>query len=162
MYFTSVKSSFNPKYFANFSFSVFNDTNGVSRINGTGTLKEDFIRTLHFLTLKMKLRNEDEDYRREIVKSTIDTCSMSESTFGNLISQHLVETVSKYSNTPLTCPVKAGFYYGRNMPLFFNVSLPDFLGHRIQWELSVVDKGQKSNKSPMLQLFTLKFYGVTD
>jgi len=158
-YYTSVKSNFNSKFFANSSISVFNDTDGTSRMNTSFVFKEEFARTVGFITTKIKMLEDDKDYQRDVMKKTLDYCSLSEGLFGNFLARKFMDLVANYSNVPLSCPVKAGSYYGTNVPVL-NIDAPFIFRDGLQWEFAVTFKGKKTNSSRLLQLFSWTFQGT--
>lgn len=160
LYYTSIKSSFNEKYYANSTMSVFNDSSGASMLSGSAVLMESFAKTVSFVTLRIKLNDQDEEYQREVLQSTIDTCTVSKGLFGTIFVKQFIENVANYSNLPLSCPVRAGTYYGTNVPLP-KVFLPQFIfTNNLQWEIVCILKARKTKSSRLVHHITWVVRGI--
>lgn len=159
--FHSLQSNFNPDFYPSFSAILFNDTEGVQRVNLSLTLNTDFFRTTNYLEFRFFADKASEISSRNGFKGTIDSCKVSKGVFGNFIIQMVANNIEKYSNYSFECTLKKGSYYVRNFPLKFdNIPQSFFIEGRKNFEISLAVKGRASiAKSPLVNMFLMKFFG---
>lgn len=133
---------------------------GKSRMNFTGYLKEDLAKTVVFFVIKAKHREQDKDYQKELLRSTTDTCSMSEGIIGNILVKRIIENIQKFSNLRPECPQKSGFYFGWSVPVMNGELIPGWMIVKSRYEASVTIKSKPTKLRPMIHLVTIKLYGL--
>ena len=156
----SSQSSSNPDYISNFSLKVFNNTNGISCFNATGSLDVPALKILIYVTLKGKSIEALKVYDEVILKGVLDSCKLSQGIFGNFIAQFVVENLHKYSNIKIECPQKRGFYYVSNFPLETD-HIPIYLNifRNRKFEFSLTMKVKLRDIKQLVYLFTMQFEG---
>lgn len=156
----SVKFNINPRYASNLSMVVFNDTNGLSKFNLTGTQLVDFKRTFLMFNVAFKSNEASKTFDKEVYKGTADVCILTKGFFGNLIVRNMVEILDSYSNFKLECPQKKGFIYVYNYPMDSDRYYPKFMFLTPRsYEFTVVLKAKIENVRATALVVTIKFYG---
>jgi Protein of unknown function (DUF1091) len=165
MYLHSSQYYVHPDYGANFTLSVYNDSQGISRFSGSGTLLREILK-VKIGVVSLAKRNGSQEYSQVIFKTEVDLCRMQKGIFGNLAFKILKESFESNSNLDLKCPVKKGFYFCKDFPMLDVQKLPIFVIHAVKgnsrdWQLTVTFKG-KSEKSKTIELLlNVRFYGRT-
>jgi Protein of unknown function (DUF1091) len=155
MYPDSVEYKFNPRYLSAFEMEVFNDTEGISRINLTSSLKTTFERVLIFVQSKKKNQMNDKHYDKELYKATINICEASKGLFGMFFFKNIMAEAEKYTNFTFVCPIKPNKYHAANIPYggeFFNSSF--FLDFKVVFiEICLIQLDRRHFKPSESTLF---------
>lgn len=159
MFFTSAESTFNPIYVKDFQLVPFNDTNGASFLNSSGTLLVDFNQALVPFVLKTKVNVNDQEFNKIIFRGKIDTCKVADGVFGNFLVRFLMENLEKFSNLTLACPHKKNFYYAHNLPALDDSFIPGFFPrNRFQWQITITVNAKV--KKTFVQIMSIRLYGI--
>lgn len=160
IYFLSTDYQFNPSYAENFTTVVFNDTEGISRVNMSGYLKTGFATAIVSIMLA-GIDDNPREYSNVFFKGTVNTCKISSGIFGNVFVSFLMQYLPKHSNFRFDCPQEKGFYYLANMPIIDGRFLPPFLvGRSGRWMYSLGVKIKIPKVKSPVHLYSLKFFGI--
>lgn len=142
------------------SISVFNGSDGMSRVNITTTLKVDLLKVSTMFSLMGKTYENSKEFDHLILKGNIDSCKVSNGTFGNFIVQMIAENLEKYSNFRFECPLKKADFYAINFPVDMKYIPYYFLANPQKWELTSTIRAKVKNTKSLVLICTIKFYGV--
>jgi Protein of unknown function (DUF1091) len=149
-----------PKFVSNFSIAVFNDSDFISRINWTMLIKEDLQEMIFSITYRMIFNDKTGP---QTFRAKLDFCKIANGATGSFPAKNIVEMVAEYSNFRFTCPVKKGFYYARNFPVFDLKAYPVFFmrpkSTRIEWESTT--NVRVKGKAGIKVMGTIRIYGAT-
>jgi len=140
------------------TFLVFNNSNGESMLNSTGTLLKD----LKQVTLSYRLSPAavSDHNVHNIIQGKIDPCKVQKGMFRGFMVRIIQESLSKYSNYKLQCSLARGFYYFTNMKID-DSNLPlHFLGQQIKFAFQYAIKGKISNQKAMVEVYKFKINGI--
>lgn len=156
----SVQFNANPTYIANLSIAVFNDTEGVSRVNFTLMQIVDFVKVYVSISLLGASDEKSNDYNQQILKGNIDTCSVSKGTMGNFIIKMIADSIKKYSNYRFACPQVKGFYHAHNFNVSADEHVPYYLiGRGGKFKFSATVKAKIANVKSAANIMSVEFYG---
>lgn len=159
IYLHSLNFTVNPSFGANVSMSVFNDTSGVSCFNMSGVLLVD----LKKIVFSADVKSSDDDgisYNNQIMKANADVCTIFKGIVGNFIIRLMTDSVEKYSNLKIQCPMKAKSLYISNFPMVDDTFFPPLLLGRIRkWEISAAVKAATGNVRTLNPVFNIKIRG---
>lgn len=162
IYLQSVQLSVDPRYCSNVTAFVFNDTEGMSRFNGTADLKVDVLRGLATGSIFMK-SSTTKEYDRLIFKTHVDACNLKKGIIGSFVVQMILENLEKHSNLAIPCPLKKGFLYAANFPVGDVSMIPrGIIGLSGEWMAIGSVKGKIDRKKPMVEFGTYRMYGSTE
>lgn len=105
----------NPKYIADASFSVFNGSDMVSRMNMTVDLRVDLEKPSVLFTVKVKYSKTT---YTEINRGRIDPCEVQKGIVSNFFRRTIAKAIEESSNYQFTCPQKKGFLYFVNAKVY--------------------------------------------
>lgn len=141
---------------------VFNDTDGVSRMNSSAMQLMDFKKVFVHITVMGQSNEASRVYDVTYFKGTIDECNIARGVVGNFIIKMITENLEEYTNFRYVCPQKKGFYYFTNFPAPNDKNFPPFLyGKGGSWEVVAVVRAKVENSKAMVHVITMKIYGVT-
>jgi Protein of unknown function (DUF1091) len=150
----------NPTYVGNFSFAIFNDTEGVSRFNLSMTQKVIVLKYLGYVNWKGSENPSSKVYDKDILKANFNTCKISKGVIGNFFVKIVTDRLIEHSNFNMSCPQREGFYHATNFPIAQIDHLPtSFIGSFRNWELILTMKAKVSSSKALVHIMTLKFYG---
>lgn len=107
----------NPEFISNATLQVFNDSDGVSRVNFTSRLKVDIVRPAIFITISTR-KSGSRVYDDVYYKGQVDLCKMQNGTFTNFIMKVVAIAIEKHSNFRFECRQEKKFVYITNLPAF--------------------------------------------
>lgn len=147
---------------SNFSFVVFNDTEGLSRVNVTALQKVDFGRIL-ILVVMMGKETPTSDFNKLLIKGTLDSCKVSTGFLGSFVSKMIVDSLAQYSNWTFGCPQKGQYFSGHNFPVFDAVNLPySLIGLDGDFEVLVNVKVKVARVKSLVAAFSIRIRGSSD
>lgn len=135
---------------------VFNDTDGISRLNGSVSSKVDFkeLRVLFAILGKAK---QSEEYDKTYLRANIDTCNINKGMMGNFLQTVLRKIMLEHSNYHFGCPVKKGTYYAINVPAVDDKLLPMYIfATSGEYQLELTVRGKLGNMKGMVHVATVK------
>lgn len=141
-----------------FHFDVFNDTNGVSRANVSGSTLVQFENVAASFKALGKTNEATNTFDKTMLSGTINFCSISKGTVGYFFLNFDQETLRKYSNFSFDCPQKKGFYYASNFPMLDDQQIPPFLRISGTNEVHVLIKGKIKNVKSMVLVGSFRAY----
>lgn len=160
MYFHASYSVLNPMFVDHMTVDVFNDTNGVSKLNMTVSQIVDLPKAVSFFVLSVKNHPKDKDFKKEVLRSSADHCKLANGIFGNFIVKKIVELLEETSNFTYTCPQRKGFYHVTNFAVL-DLSLPVYMvGLAGDFELVVTVKAKVSKSKTLAHVFTVRVIGA--
>lgn len=149
----------NSAYISVSSLKVFNDSQGVSRLNLTLSLTTDMMIFTADASLRSKSEENLRDYNNEVLRSRLNLGKISEGIIGNFFVKFFVDNVKDYSNFKLSTPLKADEYYFRNFPVVDDSYLPRFNTKDVHYFLSLVFKGKPRKSKALKNIATIKMFG---
>lgn len=159
LYYTSVQSKVNPAYITNYSFKVYNDSQGISRFNATGTIVKELSRILLFYELKGK-PYDPRLGEYTICKSKMDVCKAATGVIGAIVAEQMMEIMQDYSNYTFSCPQKKGTYHTHEFPIVDTSVIPKlFIGKPGSWDFSVVAKAKVPKMRGWVEFLAAKIFG---
>lgn len=164
-YFKSAGSWSSTKHVENFGFAVFNDSDGTSRFNFTGSLLVDLGRLMLTFDLKKKTSLDAKDYEIDVYHGNVDSCNVAKGMVGNYLINFILAGLKEYSNFVIECPLRKGFYYITNFPVPKQVQdfIPKFIPQPSQnsaWVLTITARA-KIQKGATFRVFLMKIHGLT-
>lgn len=151
---------FDPKYVSDGNLVVFNDTNGISRFNWTGNQLVDFVVVVSEIEIKGKTDKQSNNYDKILFKGSIDNCDISKGAIGNFVAQWISTHVDKYSNYKFECPLKKGFLYAVNFPVFEDKFIPyAVIGFAGRFVMAVVIKAKVEGVEGLVHVTSTRIYG---
>lgn len=160
IYLHTYKASFGKSVVTNVSLKFFNDSNGVSRFNMSGRITSTLQNPTVTTSVKFKTSDGAENYDKEILRTTVNYCKVSEGVLGNFLVRYVMDSLKDHSNFTVFCPFYAGFYYAENFPVPSDKFMPFFPSavKKLDWELTSVYKGKMGKK--MIELAKVRVFGV--
>jgi Protein of unknown function (DUF1091) len=165
IYLYSSKITTNPKLIENASFSVFNGSDGVSRLNVSVFLKVDLARPSTMIECNGKL--EGSLRTNEIYRGQIDPCQVQKNWFLSFFIKASAASIKEFSNYRFDCPHKKGLYYASNFPVFdFKKEFPLIAmtqaNTSTEFEYTIIysAKIQKQQKVVKEHVLTAQIYGI--
>jgi hypothetical protein len=128
-------------------------------------------------TLSLPKDNNDKNYERNLVHSTINVCKMLNGVMGNFLSKMIMERLKKFATFDLKCPfakvrggsssvsgsdfiIFQGHYVVSNFTLS-NTFIPSYLLlNDIKYMIVAKLNGKVANHKGLVHLFTVKTYGT--
>jgi Protein of unknown function (DUF1091) len=155
-----VNSTFNPKFVSNFNLEIFSDAYNVSRFNMSGTVTKELTKVLILYSSKSKNNPNVDIFDREVTKGSIDFCKVATGSLLSLAFQNVFDSLKENSNLPLSCPLKPGFFFARNIKAVTVDELPKLL-RIFDFDFEVVQtfKGMTASMKKFANLVTLTFRG---
>lgn len=155
----------NPEYFANFSMRVFNDSNGVSRLNASGVLLVDLTQYVAHLSVMHRTKGNAE-YSKLSFKGCVDLCRVQKGVLVNYVIKYLAQELDQFSNYRFQCPMVKGFYFAADFPAPGISSLSIFTlknkDRSPEFEFTAVVKAKRdSKKKGSEHVLTLRVNGKT-
>lgn len=151
---------FNPRYLPEYTLTVFNDSDGVSRFNCTARLTTKFLTPTLNLELRIKTGKQDKNYNLEVLNIRLTVCKISKGILGSFVIRHFTENLKNYSNFTVTCPLKPDSYHFVNFPAIDKSYLPlSLLRKDLQWLSIATIRGKPAKSKQMVHLLTNRFYG---
>jgi Protein of unknown function (DUF1091) len=140
---------------------VFNDSEGISRINASGYLKADLINIVYIGDVYNQ-KSGHKEYDQLLFKSHINGCNVKKGAIGNFIIQTIMENYKKYTNFDIPCPQKKGFLYSTNYPIADASLIPRWLiGSRTVMVVTKL-KGKFEKNKPMVDIGSFRFFCSLD
>lgn len=144
----------------NYTASVYNGSDGVSRINIVASV----IKRLAFIevvtTYSGKQHQNDEKYAKVYFNGSFNTCDLTESLKTNFILKMVVDNLEKYSNYTFRCPEEPGIYHVNDFPAIGDQYLPHhLLGTSGAWKFTIHSTASVLKSEAMTHLLTLNLYG---
>jgi Protein of unknown function (DUF1091) len=161
----SVQFNSNPAQVTNMSMNVFNESDGMSKLNATGFITNDLLRIVISFVLNRKPDGKHNDLL--LLNTNFDTCKVQHGTLGNFMAKMLSDQMHQYSNYKFECPLKKGWYFINAFPINLAMDyiprqlMGIYLGKRLEWEASLSVKGKTSKSSSLVHIFTMKIHGFT-
>jgi hypothetical protein len=144
----------NTAFIANMSLKVFNDTNGISKVNTSGTSLEEFQKMIIDVELWVKGVRQTEFTR--FIKVPINTCEIKRFK-SNVLVKIFIDSLERHSNLQLSCPQKRGTYYAynfevsdENLPLIFASG---------DWYVTALVKGAIEKKKGLKNIISITMHG---
>jgi Protein of unknown function (DUF1091) len=138
---------------------LFNDTQGIPRVNQSGIYPE-FEKTVFKFTLTGKFKEEKSENDRQLFSTTVDMCKF-QNGGGNFFVNFFLKQI-KDTNIGFFCPRPAGFYFVNNLVPPKADIIPRFVllaaKYISYWEATVVFKAKTKN-SKMTIVITINFQG---
>lgn len=152
--FTSSDFKANASYVGNFSFCVFNTSEGKSRLNLTMT------QLVNFQKMSIKLSFDWTNAGKKTYSLNIDICKMSRGTMGGLFVIMLHESLLRSSNIKFSCPQPKNFYYISNfIPIDKKLMPMVFFGFQGAFKITALMKVKTSSSKPFIGIFSLIIHG---
>jgi hypothetical protein len=165
IYLYSSKIITNPKFVENASFSVYNGSDGVSRLNVTVFLKVDLARPSVLIIDKGKM--EGLHYNKEFYRGQIEPCQVQKNWFLNFFVKANAASFKEFSNYRFDCPHKKGFYYALKFPVIdfakeFPLLAMTHANTSTEFEYSVIYSAKIQNKKKVVKehVLTAQMYGI--
>lgn len=150
--------SSNPLYTENATATVFNDSDGVSRMNFSAHQLVDLKKMFIFITITGESVRDSNKYDTSILNSKVDSCNVAKGIFGNFVIRVFSTTMGNYSNYKFTCPQKKGFYFIANLPLIETYMPQSIIRLTGRYATSIVLKGKVTESKPFSHILTIKFF----
>lgn len=148
----------NPAYGSNVTMSVFNDTSGLSCFNMSGVLLVDLKKI--FFSADIKSSDDGISYNKSIMKANVDVCTIFKGIVGNFIIRLITDSIDKYSNFKIQCPMEAKSLYISKFPMVDDTFFPPLLLGRIgKWEISAAVKAATGNVRTLNSVLSVKLRG---
>jgi len=141
----------------NFTFVVFNNSDGVSMINVTNTQIVD-VQKLS-ITFRLSPQNLKDQRTYKAIQGSIDPCKVSKGAFGGVIAKMVQFAIAKHSNYKFQCAQPKGFYYAYNFCLNDSIVPRKFFGDELKFEYESSVKGKLASKKHLVDFFSFKLYG---
>jgi len=154
--FYDIKYTSNPSLIANMTASVFNDSNGDSRINYTTTLLVDLARNLVIFSIAPP-ENQNPN---NVVQGNFDPCKVSKGVLGGFVVKMIQDSLDKYSNYKFGCGMKKGIYYGANFNVDDSMMPLHFFGQKLRFVADFNIKAKTTKQKSFVQVFALKVNGI--
>lgn len=155
LYFSDIKYTADPRYLTNFTFAVFNDSNGLMRMNISGTTKIEVLKFM--ISFEVNIQNKKTlEFDQPLLKGSVDSCKLQNGVLGNFIVKIMMNRLHKYSNYKFECPQKPGIYHLSNYPLLedsdkFPLFVEPLLGQSNKGKLKTVLRGKIARtKTPVV------------
>lgn len=113
---TSFQVSGDERLITDFTTLLYNDSTGMTYVNGSGRLTTDFLRGAADIVLKGWKDERRTGAERLIFKGNINICNFAKGVMGNFVSLIIYDYIDKYSNVKVQCPFPKGFYYVKPCP----------------------------------------------
>lgn len=148
----------NQNYYPDLTVIVFNDTDGISKLNFTGTLIKEIPRAFFSATIFLKNPNEKE-YNIQMMKLNVDTCNWHRGIFAQLCFD-LLSTYLEEESVTFGCPSQKELKVF-TVPVPITKDLPFFLLPKklMLFEAIGIVKDKIQNSRKMTTVFTLKLHG---
>ncbi|CRL04968.1 CLUMA_CG018314, isoform A [Clunio marinus] len=162
IYWSSVTNASNPTFFSDFNVNIFNDTDGITKLNLTFTQIEDMEKFIITIVIKQNSKKGMKDFDRELLRINADTCKQSQGTFKDYIVRSIYKDIRKYSTVKFSCPQPKGTFYLRKFILPGSIPFMDkFLRNAFRgyFEFSFLIRAKPFNKK-LADGFCVKVYGV--
>lgn len=158
-------SNVNQNFVSGLTAIVFNDSQGVSRLNVSGTLKQNITKLKLALTMMVMPENST-TYNKFMFRTEIDSCNIQRGAFGAFFAAMIGEILKNFSNMSKFCPIDKGLYYLSNFGVTGIEFLPQFItntreGNERKWEATLETKCKFANSKSLVRAITLKVYGTT-
>ncbi|KAG5679126.1 hypothetical protein PVAND_008718 [Polypedilum vanderplanki] len=155
--FISSESNYNTVVGDNITFTIFNDTNGISRFNASGATKIDFEKIVIDIELYGKDKMRTEFFR--FMKFSINSCEIQKHK-GNYLLKTVMEGLYKYSNYKFDCPQKKKNFTATNFE-FSDANLPVYILMRdgAFWQFKMIVKGLIKNQKSLTFICSLNIIG---
>lgn len=151
---------FDPKYVSDAKLVVFNDTNGISRFNWTGNQLVDMLLVVTEVEIKGKTDKQSNNYDKMMFKASVDNCDISKNVVGNFVTKWISTHLDQYSNYKFECPLKKGFLYAVNFPVFEDKFIPYAVtGFAGRFVLAATIKAKVEGVESFVHITTTKIYG---
>lgn len=151
----------NSEYLANATLNVFNDTDGLSMLNASGTLKVDLPKPMIYITVLTRSKGSRE--YQTYSKPTIDVCKVEKGVFGGFIVRTIASNIKNYSNFRFECPLKKQFFYVTNYPVFDIKVASLFLlkneNQSPEFDVTFTIKGKPAGKKSFVNIMTGRITG---
>jgi hypothetical protein len=151
--------NYDKKYISNGTFTAFNDTEGLSKLNTTMFFTQELKKMIW--SYAIMLRTTGREYDRLLNKGTIDTCNVQKGILGNMIVKYIKDSVDPaYSNFKYQCPQPPGLMYIYNFPAFDIKNLPRFLiaSSREELEFTAILRAKFSGVKGLAYVMSIKVY----
>lgn len=141
------------------SVSVFNDSEGVSRLNATMLVKKEMKSLV--INYEVRLRTISREYDFVFNKATIDFCNVARGVMGSMFIKYLKENSNENTtNCDFTCPFPAKTLYWRNFPIILPKYLPRGFGSKHDFEFVCNVKTKFNGTKKLVQFGSLKTTGT--
>lgn len=143
-----------------FEAELFTNSAGTACLNLTAEQLVDYANISMIIIVKGRLKNSVAD--REIYKGTINICNLANGAIGNFFSKIMSEGLINFSNFVASCPQPKNTYVVRNFPLDIDSYIPSVFLNLIRshLEVTVSSRGKVTKNTPMIPIFSLKFFGI--
>ena len=101
----NILSNVNPLY-ANFTYNIKKLSSGETAINISYYYAVDVFKNIIHVEINFQKDKNDRNYEKQILKSAINVCRMSEGTIGDFMAKMIMENIHQYMNFDLRCPFK--------------------------------------------------------
>ncbi|KAG5679128.1 hypothetical protein PVAND_008720 [Polypedilum vanderplanki] len=155
--FFSSELNYNTVVAENLTLKVFNDSNGISRLNVSGYGKNDYEKIIIDVEIYGKDKTQSDFVR--FLKCSINSCDLQKHK-GNFLLKTVIEGFNKYSNYKLECKQKKGFLYATNFE-FSDKNLPIYVLMRegVLWSIKIIVKGLIKNQKSLTFIGAAKIVG---
>jgi Protein of unknown function (DUF1091) len=96
-------SNVNPNY-ANFTQKIQKFDSGDTLVNITYYYAVNVVKLLIQFEFNVQKDKNDRSYERQLIKSTVNVCRMSQGVMGDFIAKMIMEDIHKFVDFNLTCP----------------------------------------------------------
>lgn len=158
MILTDIRHQVNTKY-VNQTVFLFKGPNNETLLNYTSDTYVDVLKLLALVSIAVPKDEKDKEFHRQIVKSTLDMCKLSEGVRGNFLANVFLEYFHESSDYAMSCPMKAGVSHMWN----FQVSdsfIPNYLltgTVRFLFDMNV--RAKIPNVKSFVHWYSVKFIG---
>lgn len=98
----------------------------------------------------------DKDFQKELLRSTINLCKIKQGVMGNFFIKLFLENFEKSSDYKMECPFKKGKSSIKNMEI---TDIPNYLFQSFKFIATVTTKVKTPNNKNLVHLYTIKAYG---
>lgn len=100
----------------------------------------------------------DNDFQKEVLRSTINLCKIKKGVMGNFFIKLFLENFEKSSDYKMECPFKKGKSSIKNMEIT-DKYIPTYLFQSIKFIITVTTKVKTPNNKNLVHLYTVKAFG---
>ncbi|CRK94225.1 CLUMA_CG007740, isoform A [Clunio marinus] len=154
IYWSTVSFTSNQEYVSDFSVKIFNDTDGATKLNASGTQLKDLEKSAVTLAAKQT---------RDVFKINADSCKLNEDTFKNFLAHAIYADMKEKTNFRFSCPQRKGFFKLEGFVLPSTIPYLDKAFRNIvngYFEFTFTIRGKPYGQKKLLMLIFVKLYGV--
>jgi hypothetical protein len=162
--------------YANFTYNLVKSDSGDSSMNITYYYGADIVKELIQFEIFVQKDQNDRNYERQLIKTTINVCKMADGILGDFVARMIMDDLHKFIDFDLKCPFRRvrcdlqnfgvhcihefqGFYNLKNFMLTDKYVPIRMLKNNVKFSLMARVSGKIERKRGLIHLFTVKAFG---